>query len=357
MTLSVSINHAFDDFRLNVEFVAPPGVTALFGPSGSGKSTIINAIAGLLKPDAARILNDTRALTDTQNAKMLPPHRRRIATVFQDARLFPHMTVQQNLNYGARFADARSDPRDVDRLVDVLGLGDLLQRRPATLSGGEMQRVAIGRALLSQPETLLADEPLSALDGARKEEILTHFEWLKSEMDIPILYVSHSRAEVARLADKVIALSEGRVVREGSPHEVFSDPAMLGAGLNETGVTLTTRVVRRHDDGLLELDAGGQRLYLPAEERTVGSIVEVWIAAQDVLISADAPSGLSALNTLPGQITAREDVGRAMVLVRMRCSAGPITALVTRRSASALDLQPGQTCHAIIKTAAIAQRD
>lgn len=205
MSVSIDISHHQGDFRLNAAFEAGPGVTTLFGHSGSGKTTLINAIAGLLTPDKGRITVNGRILYD-QNAKVnIPAHKRRVGYVFQDARLFPHMTVRKNLTYGQRFNRRTAQPHN--DVVAMLGIGPLLDRYPGALSGGEKQRVAIGRALLSAPEILLLDEPLAALDETRKEEILPYLERLRDHARLPILYVSHSVAEVARLANTMVVLN------------------------------------------------------------------------------------------------------------------------------------------------------
>ncbi|MEX0310290.1 MAG: molybdenum ABC transporter ATP-binding protein, partial [Tateyamaria sp.] len=218
MTLSVALRHRFGDFDLDVSFEAGAGVTALFGRSGAGKTTIVNAVAGLFRPDAAQIMLDG-ARFDT-----LPVHRRRVGYVFQDARLFPHMTVADNLDYAGRFGARASDR---PRIIEMLGIGALLDRHPATLSGGERQRVALGRALLSDPQLLLMDEPLAALDAPRKAEILPYLDRLKSETGVPILYVSHAVDEVARLADHMVLLAKGRVARSGPLFDVMADPAAV----------------------------------------------------------------------------------------------------------------------------------
>ncbi len=219
--LDIEVRHAFGGFALDVRFEASPGATVLFGRSGSGKTTIVNAVAGLLKPDAGRIAAGDWVLFDSARGINLQPRHRRIGYIFQEGRLFPHLTVRQNLLYGAWFAPKDAPREDMARVVDLLGVGHLLDRRPGALSGGEKQRVAIGRALLSAPRLILADEPLAALDEARKAEILPYFERLRDEVAVPILYVSHSAAEVARLATTVVMLEQGRVARQGSAAEVL----------------------------------------------------------------------------------------------------------------------------------------
>ncbi len=356
MTLSVSLTHGFEGFDLDLAFEAPPGVTVLFGRSGSGKTSIVNAVAGLLRPRSGRIVLDGEVLLDTGSGIALPPHRRRIGAIFQDGRLFPHLTVRQNLAYGRWFAGAGAGA-ETDRVVEMLGLGPLLDRRPGRLSGGEKQRVAIGRALLAAPRLLLADEPLAALDEARKAEILPYFERLRDEAQVPILYVSHAPAEVARLATTVVALKDGRLLRQGPAAEVLADPAVLPAGVRGAGAVLEARVVAHHEDGLSELEAGGVPLFLPRVGQAPGAGLRVRIAAQEVILSREVPRGLSALNILPGEVEAVTTGRGPGALVSLKTPAGPILARVTRRSAQALDLAPGVAVHAIVKSVAIAPED
>jgi molybdate transport system ATP-binding protein len=212
--LEVTLYHRQGDFTLDIAFRTDSRATALFGPSGSGKTTALNAIAGLLRPERGRIVFDDRIMLDTDGDVFVPPYRRRMGYVFQDGRLFPHLTVRQNLLFGRFFAGRRAARRDpaitLDRVVGLLGIEHILARRPVNLSGGERQRVAIGRALLSEPCMLLMDEPLAALDGARKAEILSVLERLRDVARVPILYVSHDVAEVSRIANNVIVLENGR---------------------------------------------------------------------------------------------------------------------------------------------------
>lgn len=210
--IEIAVRHRQGDFTLDVSFKTDARILALFGPSGSGKTTLLNIIAGIVLPDEARIVVDGRVLTDTAAGISEPLHKRRIGYVFQDARLFPHLTVLQNLRYGRWFTPKFERYGSLQEIVALLGIEHLLKRKPATLSGGERQRVAIGRALLASPRLLLMDEPLASLDVARKAETLPYIERLRDELKIPVIYVSHSREEVDRLAQQIVCLEDGRQV-------------------------------------------------------------------------------------------------------------------------------------------------
>ncbi len=356
--LSVSLRHSFGDFALDLAFEAPPGLTVLFGRSGSGKTSVINAVAGLLTPDAGRISVAGRTLLDTEARLNLPRHRRRIGYVFQDARLFPHLSVRQNLLYGQTFAPRHARRESLDRIVALLGLGPLLDRRPGALSGGERARVALGRALLSAPDILLADEPLASLDDQRRAEIMPHFERLRDEAGIPILYVSHSVPEVARLATTVVVLRAGRVIATGPAAEVLGDPATApGLGIRAAGAVLSARITQHHDDGLTELAAGGGRLFLPRITAAPGSRLRVRIAAQDVILALHRPEGLSALNILPVTVTGVRAGDGPGALIALDAGGEALLARVTRRSADAMGLAPGTSCYAVMKSVAIAPDD
>ncbi len=356
MTVSVTLTHRFAGFTLDVGFDAPPGVTALFGRSGSGKTTVVNAVAGLLRPDQGRIVVGGDVLLDTARGVRVPVHKRRIGMVFQDGRLFPHLTVRQNLTYGQWFAP--QGDTDFDRVVAMLGLGALLARRPGTLSGGEAQRVAIGRALLSRPRLLLMDEPLSALDDARKAEVLPYLERLRDETKIPILLVSHSVAEVARLATTVVALEAGRVVACGPAAKVLADPETVPVfGVRDAGAVLDGVILVQHSDGLTEIAVSGGRLFVPRVTGEVGAKLRLRIAAQDVILSRAAPVGLSALNILAGVVTAVRRGGHGGAMVQIAVGGDTLLARITARSADALGLEPGVAVHAIAKSVAVAQSD
>ena len=219
--LSVDVMSKHGGFTLAAAFEAGSGVTALFGRSGAGKTTMLHLIAGLYRPDRGRIALFGEPIVDIAGGVYVPKHKRRIALVFQDAQLFPHMTVAQNLRFGRWFAPRGDNGVAFDHVVETLGIGALLERRPAKLSGGEKQRVALARALLASPRLLLLDEPLAGLDDARRQEILPLIERVRDEFAVPILYVTHARDEVVRLASKVIVLDAGRVVAEGAPAEIL----------------------------------------------------------------------------------------------------------------------------------------
>lgn len=355
MTLQITLRHHFNDFDLDVAFSAPPGVTVLYGPSGSGKTTIVNAVAGLLRPDQGRIAVQDWVLVDTKARRFLPPHRRRLGYVFQEGRLFPHLTVRQNLGYGRWFAPRDAPVESMARVVEMLGIGPLLDRRPAALSGGEKSRVAIGRALLAGPRLILADEPLSALDEARRAEILPYFERLRDEVSVPILYVSHSTAEVARLATTVVALRAGRVMAVGPPAQVLGD--VTAVGVRGASSIITARVVGHDADGLSALETSAGPLWLPRVTAAPGTTIRVRVAAQDVILSRVRPTGLSALNILSGRITDIRLGDGPGALVTIAIGDDRLSARITRRSVGVMDIAVGQSCFAVIKTVAVAPDD
>lgn len=357
MSLSVSLRHSLPGFDLDVDFDAPQGLTVLFGASGSGKTSVIEAVAGLTRPQEGRVAAGDHVLLDTRRGISLPPHKRRLGYVFQEARLFPHLTVRQNLLYGQWFAPKSAAREDLGRVVEMLGIGHLLTRRPAKLSGGEKQRVAIGRALLAAPKLILADEPLAALDEARKAEILPYFERLRDESPVPILYVSHSATEVARLATTVVALEAGRVARMGTAAKVLGDPAFRPGGVRGVGAVLEAKVLAHHDDGLSELDAGGARLLLPRVPHDPGQPLRVRIAGQEVTLALTKPEGISALNVLEARVQEVSPGAGPGAVVALQTQAGRVLARVTKRSVAAMGLVPGLECYAIVKSVAIAPSD
>ncbi|GEO99175.1 molybdenum ABC transporter ATP-binding protein [Methylobacterium haplocladii] len=354
MTIEIDVALHRGSFALDVAFRAGAGLTALFGRSGSGKTTVIDLIAGLARPDRGRISVDGVVLLDTANRIRVPVHRRRIGCVFQEARLMPHLSVRQNLGFGRWFArrhGVATSGAEVSNLVDMLGIGPLLDRRPAGLSGGERQRVAIGRALLSRPRLLLMDEPLSALDEARKGEILPYIERLRDESGVPIVYVSHAVAEVSRLASTVVVLEGGRVVASGSADAVMRRPDLIPDAA-EAGAVLAMTVAA-HDDtnGLTRLTGRAGQLSVPRLAVSPGSAVRLRVPARDVLVATETPRGLSARNVLSGQVRSLTETG-ASVMIEIDCNGAILAARLTRASVRDLDLASGRAVYAIVKSVA-----
>ena len=353
--LEVRVRKRLGEFVVDAEFAAErTGVTALFGRSGAGKTSVVNMIAGLVRPESGRIRVGERLLFDSEQGIDLRPERRRIGYVFQDDRLFPHLTVAGNLLYGRRFAPRAERYLEFERIVELLGVGALLKRRPATLSGGEKQRIAIGRALLSSPRILLMDEPLAGLDAERRSEILRYIERLRDELGVPIVYVSHSLQEVSRLAETLVLLSDGRVAAVGSVEQLMGrlDLRPL-TGRHQAGAVLEMQV-EAHDTayGLTILSFPGGTLRVPRVDRAPGSQVRVRIPARDVSIATSEPRDLSILNIFKGRIV---EIGEPFgAAVDLKLDVGvPLWARITARSLAELDLVVGKTVYALVKSVAI----
>jgi molybdate transport system ATP-binding protein len=356
MTLVVDIERDLGDFRLSARFDAPEGVTVLFGRSGSGKTSVVKSIAGLLRPDRGRIAIGNRVLFDHGARVDVPVHKRRLGYVFQDSRLFPHLTVRENLRYAARVTGRGG--RRIEDVAELLGIAGLLERRTHALSGGEGQRVAIGRALLSEPDMLLMDEPLASLDGPRKAEILPYLETLRRETGLSILYVTHNMAEVARLATHIVLIEDGTVVRSGAPEDLLTDPDMVRVfGIRDAGAVLAARVVAQPDDGVSELAVSAGRLFLPTVDAPVGADLRVRILAQDVILSLTRPEGISALNILPVRVLAVRRGDGPGVIVQMQAGTDRLLARITRRSADTMEVREGLECFAVMKSVAVSQTD
>ena len=351
MTLEAALRHRFAGFQLDVDFTVPAGITALFGRSGAGKTTVVKAIAGLIRCDQARVRLEGRVLDDGRFH--LPTHRRQIGYVFQEPRLFPHLTVRQNLTYSRLFHRIPGTP--LEDIVGLLGLEPLLTRRPATLSGGEKARVAIGRALMSSPRLLLLDEPLAALDETRKAEILPWLERLRDGVKLPMIYVSHALPEVARLATSMVVLEAGRVLGAGPTEDILADPALVPLmGLRDAGAVITARLIGFEEDGLAVLKTAAGPVYLPGLVTEIGRMLRLRIPAQDVILSRVRPEGLSALNILQAEVVSLTPLDGGAVLVALKLVDQQILARITGRSARAMGLQAGTPCFAILKSMAIA---
>ncbi len=352
--LEVALRHRFgrEGFALDVGFAAAgSGVTALFGPSGCGKSTVLAAIAGLLRPQAGRVALQGAALLDTAQGVFVPPERRRCAVVFQDARLFPHLSVETNLRYGMRRAPPEAIGPGLEEVVALLGIGHLLGRRPGRLSGGERQRVALGRALLARPRLLLMDEPLASLDAGRRAEVLPFLARLRHAAGPPILYVTHALDEVDALADRLVLLQEGRVVADGTVEALSLRTDLPLAGRRDAGALLPCTVLA-HDAarGLTRLAFAGGELTVPLREEPPGTRARVRLRARDVAVATEAPRGLSTQNVLPALLAA---IGEAPspheVFLRLRLGEAELLSRITRDSVARLGLAPGQAVWAVVK--------
>lgn len=358
MTLSVAISSNLARIALEVNFAAQNGVTAIFGASGAGKTTVINAIAGLFAPDRGAIRFDETVFFDSSQKINVAPKDRQVGYVFQDHRLFPHLTAGANLTYGQRARGLARNPDLEQRITSMLGLSPLLDRYPARLSGGEKQRVAIGRALLSEPRVLLLDEPLASLDQARRQEILPYLERLRDQANLPILYVSHSVSEVARLANQVVLLDKGQQHQVGTVSDVFSDPLAASAiGPQDLGAIIVAQIAAQHEDGVTELASSAGPLFLSQSEGALGTLLRVRIRAQDVMLSRHKPQDISALNILRGEIAEIQDAPSLGVLVQLKCGEDRVLARITQRSRQAMDLQIGQALYAVLKTVSVATND
>jgi molybdate transport system ATP-binding protein len=359
VTLEVSVEKAQGVFSLAAQFNSGGGVTALFGPSGAGKSTLVNMIAGLVDPDRGRIVLDDTVLFDSEQRVNLPVWRRRIGYVFQEGRLFPHYSVRGNLLYGRRRTRPKLRWGSFDQVVDLLGIAPLLKRRPQSLSGGEKQRVAIGRALLASPRLLLMDEPLASLDAARKAEILPYVERLRDEMKLPIVYVSHSVGEVTRLADTLVLLADGKVVASGAINDVFGRLDLRSyTGQFEASVVLTARVVA-HDapSATTVLDHPAGRMWVSTLAKAPGDEVRLRVRARDVAIGVGDLGLLSIRNRL--EATVREIAAGPGGSVEVLLDAGgePVIARISRDAARALEIAVDQPVVALIKSTALDRLD
>jgi molybdate transport system ATP-binding protein len=353
--MKLRLKHHFPDFTLDLDLAAGSGITALFGRSGAGKSTVMNAVAGLLRPDEGHLEVDGETLMDTARNIHTPPHKRRFGTVFQDAQLFPHLTVAQNLDFGTRYAPRGSTiPRD--DVIDLLGIRPLLTRAPTTLSGGEKQRVALGRALLCAPRMLLMDEPLASLDATRKHEILPYLEALRDgPLNLPILYVSHSVDEITRLADTLVLLKDGHIAAQGPLRAVMSDPAAVPLiGVREAGSVIEATVQSHDDDGLTTLSLRAGQIVLPSVQAAVGTKLRLRIKAQDVMIARTKPHDISALNILTASVMGIHEGTGPGVAVTLDVGGEHILARITRRAVGTLDLRVGTSCFAVLKSTTIA---
>lgn len=343
-------------FSLDVRHDFPlDGVTALFGPSGCGKTTLLRVIAGLERSAHARI-SLANEVWQGDGRRFVPAHRRGVGLVFQDARLFPHRSVLGNLRFAARRAHDGPGAIDLDGVIDALDLAPLLARRPGSLSGGERQRVAIGRTLLARPRLLLMDEPLAALDAARRGGVLATIARLPTVFGVPILYVTHSVDEVAQLADRMVVLSEGRVSMHGAVGDVLGRLDLVSASDAFEAGSLVEASVVGHDDRyhLTQLDVLGQRLVMPETDLAAGDRIRLRLRARDVALATVRPESVSIRNVLRGRVTRiRAVADSAYADVMVDIGGADLHARITRESVDALGLRSGTGVFALIKSIAV----
>lgn len=366
--LDVTLQHRFgqaggwgvprrDGFALDAAFTGSEGVTALFGPSGCGKSTILAAIAGLFRPQGGRIALDGMTLFDAAARCFLAPEARRCAVVFQEARLFPHLSVETNLRFGLRRAPRDATGPGFEEVVALLGIGHLLARRPQALSGGERQRVALGRALLARPRLLLMDEPLAALDAARKAEVLPFLSRLRRAARIPILYVTHALDEVDALADQLVLLEAGRVLAQGPVEELAARPDLPLAARRDAGALIACTVLA-HDAarGLTRFGFAGGELIAPLSSEPPGARLRLRVRARDVAVALAPPEGVSIHNILPCRLDAiLPAAAEGEVFLRLMVGETMLLARVLREAVGRLGLAPGLALFAVVKSIAFDQ--
>ena len=347
---------ALGRFRLAVAIDAPgAGVTAVFGPSGSGKTTLLRCVAGLERAPTGRVCVNGQCWQDSASGRFVPAHRRSLGYVFQDAALFPHLTVLHNLRYAVRRGRAGPGRLELERAVSWMGIEALLERRPDRLSGGEKQRVALARALLTHPAILLMDEPLASLDETARTEILPYLERLHRELSIPVLYVSHSRAEVLRLADHVVLLERGRVRGAGPVAQIAARPDLPFGAEAELGTIAYATVSGRDDEfDLTRLEIPGGRLSLPGGQALrAGERIRVRFLARDVSLTLERPERTSILNVLPARVVEIREAGSTLPLVVLDAGGTPLLARISRKSLVGLALAPGIELYAQIKAVAL----
>jgi molybdate transport system ATP-binding protein len=343
---------AVSPFVLDVSLTIAPGITILFGPSGAGKSTLLDCLAGLVRPDAGRIAIGEEALFDSAGRANLPPQKRRIAYVFQSLALFPHMSVEENVSYGLAYLQGQERRARVGEILTAFHVENLKTRKPGEISGGEKQRVALARSLVTFPRLLLLDEPLTGLDAPLKAAIVEDLRAWNAAQRIPILYVTHTREEVDALGERVIALDHGRVVSVGTPQEVLDAPRRkrLAQAAGFENLLGGTVMDVREADGVMRvrLEASASEIEVPLGYASAGDRVRVAIRAGDILLATELPKGLSARNVLAGRIVSLDRRGN-MVVARVVCGL-VFTVHVTPGAARALELAPERQVWLVLKT-------
>jgi molybdate transport system ATP-binding protein len=354
--LQLLLQLARGDFALEVDLTLPAsGISVLFGPSGSGKTSVLRCVAGLERAASGRVQVGQAVWQDARKGIFLPPWQRDVGYVFQEASLFAHLNVEQNLAFGLKRSDKPGGAQALEHAIELLGIGHLLRRETGQLSGGERQRVAIARALATQPALLLLDEPLAALDLVRRQEILPWLEKTRDELRMPMLYVTHSADELVRLADHVVVLEQGRVKAAGSTHDVLSEienPAIVG---DEAGVVLRGTIAQRDMPWqLAQVVFDGGAVWVRDTGLAQGREVRLRVLARDVSLASQEPRHSSIQNQIQGQIEAIvDDVHPSQALVRVRCGSAALVARVTRRALDSLGLTHGSAVWAQVKSVAV----
>ena len=352
--LKLSFRKRLGNFQIEIDHTITEKVTAFLGPSGSGKSTLLNCISGILNPDDGELLFSGQTLYSSQQKKCLPPEKRRFGYVFQEGHLFPHLKVWQNISYGRPRRLDSGKRIDTDTIIDILEIGELLDRYPSQLSGGQRQRVAIARALGMSPRLLLMDEPLTSLDAGLKNRILPYLHHIKQAFDIPLLYVTHSISEVMALADEAFLLSEGRITGRGEPHQLLTSPSALPVA-QMTGVENILAlpvVIASEERGVTELALGEQKLMVSYTETEPGATMPIAIRARDIIVAMDPNLRMSARNILRGTI--RQIVVQAgRVMLSVDIEGHLLSVEVTSDAREQLGLAEGTVGYFIIKASAI----
>jgi molybdate transport system ATP-binding protein len=345
----------YGNFQLDADLSLPgSGISVLFGPSGSGKTTLLRCIAGLERPAQGYLEVNGTVWQDSRRGFFLPPHKRALGYVFQDANLFPHLTVYGNLCFGLKRIGMKPTEAGLEQTVDLLGIGHLLDRMPERLSGGEKQRVAIARALVLKPEILLMDEPLASLDFLRKREILPYLIRLRQKLAMPLVYVTHARQEMAKLADHLAIFNEGRVLAAGPISETLSRIDLPQIEDEQASMIWEGHIARHETEyHLSRIDCAGNELSLPLIDEAVGSPVRVQIFARDVSITLQKPSSTSILNVLLATITGIADDPNGQTVLRLSVGALPLLAHITLKSKSILNLKIGMSVYVQIKGTSI----
>ena len=354
--IDIQVKLDLGDFRLDANFVTDSaGITAIYGPSGCGKTTLLRAIAGLQEIDQGLIRVGAETWHD--QGVSVPVHRRRVGYVFQQPSLFPHLNLLQNLEYGFKRSLDSSSQIDFEEVVELLDLEEMLQRSVQKLSGGEQQRVAIGRALLAKPKLLLMDEPLASLDAARKKEILPYLDRLHRNLGIPILYVSHSLDEVVRLADQLVLMEKGRVLACGRLMQVLQENRVLDDSSDDAFTLLEAKVVEQSSEHhLTEVEADGLRIRMPHIDAEIGQEVRLKLSAKDISLNLELAQESSILNIFETQVSAIEEGDHpSQKLVRLLSGQTKLVARISSLSCQKLKLEKGTRVFAQIKAASLVQ--